>query len=273
MLTPDNYSCKMLIILVFKLFIIVFRIGGKEQQRCKYENMEKKITKIGEIPAIIWGTCSPKVYFYIHGQGGNKEEAETLFSIASLYGWQVISIDLPGHGSRTGEINSFVPWRVVPELKLVMEYIKSQWEYIALYGSSIGAWFSMLSFKNEKFENCLFVSPILDMKAVISNMMIWANVSEERLEQELFISTSFGQTLSWNYWKYVLEHPITDWKTPTKILYPENDTMTAYDVVDRFVHRFESQLTVMKNGEHWFHTPQQIDYMCKWIETSLSESQ
>lgn len=250
------------------MLLLYFLIGGKSGNALV---MEKKLTEIGGLPAIIWGTRSPKVCLYIHGQGGNKEEAVTFFSMASLYNWQVISIDLPGHGSRSGEIDSFVPWNIVPELSLVMEFIKSQWKRVALCGNSIGAWFGMLSFKNEKFETCLFVSPILDMKALISNMMLWADVSEERLEQELFIQTSFGQTLSWDYWKYVLEHPITDWKAPTKILYAEYDTMTAHNVVERFVQRFNCQLTVMEKGEHWFHTPQQISYLREWIGTSLSE--
>ncbi|WP_235673508.1 hypothetical protein [Clostridioides difficile] len=43
-----------------------------------------------------------------------------------------------------------------------------------------------------------FVSPILDMQQLISNMMLWANVSEEQLKHELIIPTSFGHTLSWN---------------------------------------------------------------------------
>lgn len=44
---------------------------------------------IKNIPAIIWGDTSSKVYLYIHGQGGYKEEAEAFASIANRYGWQV----------------------------------------------------------------------------------------------------------------------------------------------------------------------------------------
>ncbi len=45
---------------------------------------------IQNIPAITWGEISPKAYLYLHGQGGNKEEAAVFASIANHYGWQVL---------------------------------------------------------------------------------------------------------------------------------------------------------------------------------------
>ena len=38
--------------------------------------MANEHLNIKNIPAIIWGDTSSKVYLYIHGQGGYKEEAE-----------------------------------------------------------------------------------------------------------------------------------------------------------------------------------------------------
>ena len=52
------------------------------------------------IPAILWGNTSNRLYLYIHGQDGNKEEAATFAEIVCRKGWQVLSIDLPGHGER-----------------------------------------------------------------------------------------------------------------------------------------------------------------------------
>jgi hypothetical protein len=43
--------------------------------------MKQKQTMIGEIPAVIFGKHSDKVYLFIHGQGGNKEEAESFAKI------------------------------------------------------------------------------------------------------------------------------------------------------------------------------------------------
>ena len=57
--------------------------------------METSHLYIENIPAIIWGLSSNKIFLYVHGQGGNKEEAKVFASIANRYGWQVLSIDLP----------------------------------------------------------------------------------------------------------------------------------------------------------------------------------
>ncbi|HOI58312.1 MULTISPECIES: alpha/beta hydrolase [unclassified Methanoculleus] len=233
--------------------------------------MEKKYFQIQGIPAILWGSRSNKVYLYIHGQAGRKEEAEAFARIACRYAWQVLSIDLPEHGERKGEANSFDPWHVVPELLQVMDYIKGQWTQISLFANSIGAWFGMLSFENEPLEKSIFISPILDMKQLISNMMLRANVSETQLERERTIPTSSGQTLSWEYLLYAHEHPITKWKVPTEILYGGQDELTDRSVVEEFVQRFYCNLTVMEDGEHWFHTPEQLDILDTWTETCLQK--
>lgn len=233
------------------------------------KNIEMRRIQVNEIPAILWGKDSKKLYLYIHGQGGYKEEAEMFSKIVNQYGWQVLSIDLPEHGERKNEINSFDPWHVVPELSMIMEYAKSRWEKISLFANSIGAWFSMLSFEKENFWNCLFVSPVVDMKKLIAKMMNWANVSETQLEKERIIPTDFGQTLSWEYWQYVLAHPILKWKIPTKILYGEKDHLVDRQIIEEFAYKFNCDLTIMKNGEHWFHTKQQLDVMHKWIKNTF----
>mgnify|MGYP006949719393 FL=1 len=48
-------------------------------RRC---SMEKKLIYIDSIPAIIWGKNSSKVYIYVHGKMGNKEEAAFFADIA-----------------------------------------------------------------------------------------------------------------------------------------------------------------------------------------------
>ena len=62
--------------------------------------MKTQKISIMQIPAIIWGDPSTKVYLYVHGQGGYKEEAEAFAGIASRHSCQVLSIDLPGHGGK-----------------------------------------------------------------------------------------------------------------------------------------------------------------------------
>lgn len=223
-----------------------------------------KIT-IGEIPAILWGKPSEKVYLYVHGKLGCKEEAEILAQIVCMQGWQVLSFDLPEHGQRKSEGNALNPWTAVPEVKAVYQYAQENWRRICLYANSLGVWFSMLGLVGEKLEKCLFVSPILDMQKLIENMMGWANVTLERLEREQEIATDFGETLSLKYYAYAKEHLIQRWDYPTEILYAGKDNLVTRETVDDFVERFHCGLTIMEDGEHWFHTVEQLEFLLGWI--------
>lgn len=226
--------------------------------------MRKEYLKIGEIPAILYGETSNRLYLFVHGKHGNKEEAETFAEIVCPKGWQVLSIDLPGHGVRQSEMPSFDPWHVVPELQTVLAYAKEHWTEIALRATSIGAWFSMLAFGAEPLTKALLLSPMLDMEILIRNMMLWAGVDEEQLEAEWEIATDFGETLSWQYLQYVKEHRIALWGVDTAILYAGKDNLIERAIVDDFVHRFGCGLTVMEGGEHWFHTPEQLTVLHDW---------
>lgn len=231
--------------------------------------METQNLYIGEAPVIIWGPHSSKIYLYIHGQGGNKEEGKLFAEIAIKYGYQVLSIDLPQHGERKNKSITFDPWNVVPELSCVMSYCKQHWKEISLFANSIGAWFSMLAFSHEKLQSGLFVSPVVDMVKLIYDMMKWANVSELQLEKEQVIPTTFGQTLSWKYLQYAKAHLNNEWNTPTKILYGEHDALIKRSILEDFCKKHQCELTVMPNGDHWFHTKQQLDVLSGWADQSL----
>lgn len=228
------------------------------------ETMEKCKIKIENIPAVIYGHSSDCVYLFVHGQNGNKEEAQSFAEIAAEKGWQVLGIDLPEHGERKAATELLVPWVVLPELQTVWQYLETHWQRIALRANSIGAWFSMLAFQEQPLEQSLFVSPILDMEGLIRNMMQWAGVTAERLAAEKTIQTTFGQTLSWEYFVYAQQHPITQWHDGTKILYGSEDNLTERGIVDAFANRFECDLKVMDHGEHWFHTEAQLAFLREW---------
>lgn len=224
--------------------------------------------KIGDIPAILYGSQSEKIFLFVHGQNGNKEEAWHFGEIVTEKGWQVLSIDLPEHGERKQETGRFFPWVVVPELQQVWAWMSVHWRQIALRADSIGAWFSMLAFGDKNLERSLLVSPILDMERLIADMMGWAGVTEDLLESRKTISTTFGQTLSWEYWQYAKQHPVSKWNSKTKMLYGSQDNLTGRDTVDRFVQRFNVDLTVMDQGEHWFHTEAQLSFLDRWVRIS-----
>ena len=228
--------------------------------------MKEERCIIQSIPAIVYGDSSESLFLYIHGKMGRKEEAAHLAEIVFSAGYQVLSIDLPGHGERTSEMERFVPWEVVPELRAVCGFAWQRWEIISLYANSIGAYFSLLAYRDAKLEKSLFVSPILDMEKLIRDMMGWAGVTREQLQQAGEIPTAFGETLSWKYLTYAAEHRITKWDSPTAILYAGQDSLTSRETVDGFARRFGCAVTVMENGEHWFHTEEQLSVLDAWLQ-------
>lgn len=174
----------------------------------------------------------------------------------------------PARARRAESGHRFDPWHVVPELREVMAVLRQRWGHIHLRANSIGAWFSLLAFADTPPEQVLFVSPVLDMEKLIRNMMLWESVDEERLERKGEIPTNFGKTLSWDYLQYAKAHPIVKWDALTSILYAGQDNLTDRSTVNAFVSRFGCNLTVMENGEHWFHTPEQLDVLKKWEESN-----
>ena len=220
---------------------------------------------VQEIPAVLYGDRSENLFLCIHGKMGSKEEAARFAEIVCQKGYQVLSIDLPGHGERTGEMERFVPWEVVPELQAVYGFAQQRWKKNSIYANSIGAYFSLLAFWESKLEKSLFVSPVLDMEKLIRDMMGWAGVTQEQLQQAGEIPTTFGETLSWKYLTYAEEHRIAKWYSPTAILYAGQDHLTAWETVEDFAQRFGCTITVMENGEHWFHTEEQLAVLDAWL--------
>ncbi len=227
--------------------------------------MKKEKIQIDSIPAILYGNQSEKIYLYVHGKHSSKEEAESFAEIANSSGYQVLSFDLPEHGDR---INTGYPCTVqngTYDLKTVYSYLKDKYKHISLFACSLGAYFCQTAFQNTVFEKCLFLSPILDMEKLIRNMMEWSNVTEKQLQEKKEISTSFGETLSWNYYEYVKNHPIIKWESDTWILYGENDNLTERSVLEYFSEKYNCNTDIMKNGDHFFHTEEQLIYLKKWI--------
>ena len=58
--------------------------------------------KINDIPSIIWGEKSRKVYIAVHGNMSNKEDQviKILAEKVVSKGYQLLSFDLPEHGER-----------------------------------------------------------------------------------------------------------------------------------------------------------------------------
>lgn len=226
--------------------------------------MKTEPFQLGTVPAVLYGEPADQGYLFLHGQMGCKEEAEAFARAACPKGYQVLSIDLPAHGARQNRGEELLPWTAVPDIQTALAWARDRWKTISLRANSIGAYFAMLAF--DAPDRALLVSPILDMEGLILTMMDWAGVTEHRLQEQGEIATQFGQTLSWKYLCWVREHPVCRWTCPVRILYGSGDNMTPRRTVEAFARRHDAALTVMEGGEHWFHTPQQLEVLRKWEE-------
>ncbi len=224
----------------------------------------QKLT-IDGIPAIIWGERSDRVYLVVHGKSSCKEDAERFATIAVDKGYQVISFDLPEHGERASLERACTVQNGVQDLRTVMDYVRQNWNSVSLFATSLGAYFSLVAYRDVDFDKCLFSSPILNMQRLIENMMRWFNVTPVQLQVQREIPTPIGETLSWDYYLYVREYPVEVWNSPTAILSPELDNLTEPEVVDEFAERFGALVQRVAGSEHYMHSDAELAIMDAWM--------
>ena len=192
------------------------------------------------------------IVIYVHGKGGSAEETEhyrKLFPEAEVIGF---------------DYRATAPWEAKEEFLQFFTEQRKHCNSLTLVANSIGAFFSMSSLDETLIDKTYFISPVVDMEELIGNMMIWADVTEQELSEKLEIPTKFGETLSWNYLTYVRDHPFS-WHVSTYILYREHDNLTSVEIMSAFAKRIGAELTVMPNGEHWFHTEEQMRFLDDWL--------
>ncbi len=201
-----------------------------------------------------------RLILYVHGKGGNAAEAkhyEVLFP-----GDDVIGFDY----------HATTPWEAKDEFPRFFDLHSKGYDSVILIANSIGAYFSMNALADKNISRAMLLSPIVNMERLIADMMRWAKVTEAELERKKEIPTEFGETLSWEYLRYAREHPIR-WSIPTCILYGGKDPLTSRETISGFAERIGAGLTVMEDGEHWFHTPEQMNVLDHWIIAGLTEKE
>lgn len=190
---------------------------------------------------------------YIHGNGGNAEEAEhyaPLFNGCNVIGFSYKSAS---------------PWEAKEEFPLFFDKVKAEYDTVTLVCNSIGAYFAMCSLWDKEIRQAFFISPVVNMEKLIKNMMMWAGVTENELQKKGIIQTAEGNVLSWDYISYVRKNPVI-WNVPTNILYGSEDALTDFETITEFAGKCGATLTVMDGGEHWFHTEEQMKFLDSWIE-------
>ena len=192
---------------------------------------------------------------YIHGKGGNIEETnhyQSIFRESDVIGF---------------DYKSQTPWEAEIEFPILYDRYAKSYDSVILIANSIGAYFTMLSLAEKNISQALFISPIVDMEKLIIDMMKWLNITEDELKSKKEVETEFGETLSWEYLSHVKNHPIR-WNIPTSILYGEKDNLTSKETITKFAEQISADLTIMENGEHWFHTDEQLNFLDTWVKKS-----
>ena len=193
---------------------------------------------------------------YVHGRGGSAGESEHYRPL--FPGCEVVGFDYRAQ----------TPWEARDEFPRFFEPLRSESDSMTLIANSIGAFLSMTALTSRHVDHALFISPVVDMERLIADMMARANVSEDELRARKEIPVGFGETLSWDWLCDVRSHPVR-WTVPTRILYGDRDFLTPPETMSAFAARIDAQLTVMPRGEHWFHTPEQMAFLDRWIRESF----
>ncbi len=193
---------------------------------------------------------------YVHGKGGSADEAghyAPLFPQGDVLGF---------------DYRAQTPWEAREEFCAYFDARRREYDRITLLANSIGAFFSMSALTPAQVDRALLISPVVNMERLIADMMGWAGVTEDELRRRGEIPTDFGETLSWEYLSYVRAHPIA-WTVPTCVLYGGRDNLTSLETVTAFAEATGAALTVMPEGEHWFHTDEQMAFLDAWFAKSI----
>lgn len=190
---------------------------------------------------------------YIHGKGGSAHEAEHYFSV------------FPEDKVAGFDYQSATPWEAQKEFQNFFDAVSRGYDKVYIIANSIGAFFTIYSLGDRRIKKAFFISPVVNMGKLISDMLLWSGSNENELKAQKEIHTSFGETLSWEYLEWVRNHPV-QWDVPTEILYGSEDNLQSYETIKSFAEKFDANITVMKNGEHWFHTDEQMEFLDSWLK-------
>lgn len=189
---------------------------------------------------------------YIHGQGGSiseKDHYKVLFPSCDIIGF---------------DYKSDTVMQAKTEFPTFFDKAATGYKNVYLVANSIGAYFAMMSLNCKDIKKAFFISPVADMEKLIKDMMKWSNVTENELKEKQEIKSVTGQMLSWSYYSYVKSNPI-NWNINTSILYGEKDNLIDKETIINFSKKINASLTIMPDGEHWFHTKPQMAFLDNWI--------
>ena len=237
------------------------------------------------IPAILWGAPCGRLLLAVHGMQSHKEDAIIALAAetAAAKGFCTLSFDLPEHGQRAAAVDyPCNPWNGRSDFLTVYHYAETMAEDISIFACSLGAYLTMLAYGEIAPKQILFLSPVVSMEHIIENSMAAAGVTAEQLEKKKRVPLPDAPALDWEYYRYVKEHPIEynpnyfisparpAEKTPMAILCGKRDSLCDPKDVAEFSGGNGAELTVLSDGEHYFHTEGQLNAVSMWLDEYMS---
>jgi hypothetical protein len=224
--------------------------------------------KVDQIPVVVWGEDNRKLFIAVHGFSSHKEDfVIKLFAQEAINkGYCVISFDLPEHGDRKTGIQETSVQDYLHDLDLVYKFAEEKGTPEGVFACSLGAYFSLLSYKGKPLNKSIFLSPVIDMSQIIDNMMEARSISKKQLMNAGKIQTTDGLTFFWNYYSYVKANSVKIWNIQTAILCGSKDNVCDISTVMAFVKRNKCRFDIMEDGEHYFHTDTQLRFFAEWLK-------
>ena len=190
---------------------------------------------------------------YLHGKGGAAAESEHYKPL--FPDCDVIGLDY----------HAAAPWETGAEIRKAVEDLYGSGGELTLIANSIGAFYSLYADIDRLICRAYFISPLVDMEQMILSLLRQTGLAEDDLRRHGELPTPFGETLSWDELCYVRKNPVS-WHAPTKILCGGKDTLVPFDTVRAFAQKTGAEVTVMQSAAHWFHTPQELAFLDRWIK-------
>lgn len=230
--------------------------------------VERREVDLGGLSALVWGRPAVKVYLYVHGKDGDREDAEDFARVAEAKGFQTLSFDLPGHGTRRDEEKKRDVWSGMETVTLAADYAFAHWKQVSLLARSIGAYYCLQAFPERKFEKVILQSPILDLEWLVKKIFHWFDTDVEELKSKGDFPTPV-ETLTSAYWQYVQEHPLTKWSSPTWVLHAGKDRFQSTDLVVSYCRRFQWSVAVCLTSDHDFQGEADKAPLAIWYEDHI----
>ena len=200
-----------------------------------------------------------KVVVYIHGLKGSFIEAENYSFLKGEY-------DVVGLDYKDGN-----PWELGVFLVAEFQKLTKNYKEIIVIANSIGAFYAYEYLSGFKINHAFFISPIVSMHQIVFNLMNENKITTNELKEKKLIAINNGQTLSYNFYEYVLNYK-DNWTIPTDILYGERDEIVYIEnIADFLADHPDSKLTIKKDSEHYFHNEEEKLFIKNWILKSLGK--